>query len=152
MSKLLFLSFGVWLAASASGAAAQTLYRCGNTFSQTPCGDGAREVRAAGVAQPVVAPPLGPIDGVRETDLAARCVHAIRSIPSWKDRESLKVSRPERAAAGVARDVNGRRIAVVPWYAQVNAKNSYGGYTGDKMANCYFDSTESRIVDLYIEK
>lgn len=136
---------------AAGDVGAQTMYRCGSTFSQTPCGEGAREVRAAGVAQPVVAPPLAPIDGVRETDLAARCVHAIGSIPSWKDRESLKVSRPERATAGGVRDVDGRRLAVVPWYAQVNAKNSYGGYTGDKMANCYFDSTESRIVDLFIQ-
>jgi hypothetical protein len=152
MSKLPFFCFGVLLATLAGGASAQTLYRCGNTFSQTPCGEGAREVRAAGVAQPVVAPPLAPIDVKRETDLAAQCLYAIRSIPAWKDRESLKISRPERATAGVARDVNGRRIAVVPWYAQVNAKNSYGGYTGDKMANCYFDSTESRIVDMFIEK
>lgn len=152
MSKLLFLFLGCGLSIAGGAAEAQTMYRCGNNFSQTPCGDGAREVRAAGVAQPVVAPPLAPIDRVRETDLAARCLHAIRTIPSWKDRESLKISRPERAAAGVARDIDGRRIAVVPWYAQVNAKNSYGGYTGDKMANCYYDSTESKIVDLYIEK
>ncbi|AVQ83806.1 hypothetical protein [Variovorax sp. PMC12] len=150
MSKMLFLLLGGLASVAVAGASAQTLYRCGNTFSQTPCGEGAREVRASGVAQPVVPPPLAPIDKKRETDLAARCIHAIRTIPSWKDRDSLKIAVPERATAGVARDVEGRRIAVVPWYGQVNAKNSYGGYTGDKMANCYFDSTESRIVDLFI--
>lgn len=131
---------------------AQTMYRCGSTFSQTPCGEGAREVRAPGVAQPVVAPPLALIDAAREGELAAICMDAIRMLPAWKDRDSLKIARPQRAAAGTARDVNGRRMAVVPWYGHVNGKNSYGGYVGDKLANCYFDSTESRIVDIYIEK
>jgi len=142
-SAALFLCSPAW---------GQTLYRCGNTFSQTPCGSEAKEVRAAGVAQPVVAPPLAPLTEARRSALQAVCIEAIRSIPGWKDRDSLRIAAPERGASGVARDVDGRRIAVVPWYGQVNAKNSFGGYTGDKMANCYFDSSESKIVDLYIQR
>lgn len=128
------------------------MYRCGSTFSQTPCGDGAREVRNAGVGQPVVPPPLEPIDAAREATLATMCMAAIRSVPAWKDRDSLKIERPQRGAAGVAREVNGRRMAVVPWYGHVNGKNSYGGYVGDKIANCYFDSSESRLVDIYVQQ
>lgn len=36
----------------------------------------------------------------------------------------------------------------MPWYSSVNGKNSYGGYTGEKWAVCYFDMQESRIVDM----
>jgi hypothetical protein len=51
----------LWLATSAAPTAAQELYRCGNTYSQTPCGANAATVRSHGDAVADTAP--GPRGG-----------------------------------------------------------------------------------------
>lgn len=129
---------------------AQTMYRCGSTFSQTPCGTDAKEVRAAGVGQPVIVPPVPPIDEARRATLARICTEVIKTIPAWKDRDSLRITPPTRSEVGVVREVGGRRIPVIPWDSQVNGRNSFGGYTGDKAATCYFDMAETKVVDLFV--
>lgn len=142
----------VCLTVMGATAGAQTMYKCGTTFSQTPCAPDAKEVRAAGVPQPVVAPPLPAATPQREAELAVKCHLALRDIPAWKDRESLRIEPPSRGREAVVRDINGVRRPVIPYYTTINARNSYGGYTGEKAAACYFDMAEERIVDLTTDR
>jgi hypothetical protein len=72
--------------ASAMPARAQQMYRCGNAFSQTPCGPNAAVIKSAGVPQPA-----GPVDPETKAAIEADCRQWIRNVPLWKDRESVRI-------------------------------------------------------------
>lgn len=136
---------GLALLCLSISASAQTMYRCGNTFSQQPCSAGAKEVPTSGVPQPIVATVASP-DQVEKMKVA--CRSWITNVPSWKDRSSIQIGEikrldPER------RDVAGRSQLVVPYMALVNAKNSMGGYTGERPYGCYTNGDETKIIDWY---
>lgn len=122
---------------------AQTIYRCGNTFSKTPCGVGASEFAVVQDDAPKVAPVK--VDPIKVDAMKAECLSMIRNRPQWKDRDSLKISNPLRMPSET-RQVDGASVSVIPYHAFVNAKNSYGAYAGDRSAFCYANETETKIV------
>lgn len=135
------------------GAHAQKLYRCGNTFSQIPCGADAQEMKAAGVPQPVPTSALEELTPERYAELRAICEAGVRSIPAWKDPDSVKIGAVRRGNRTIAMDfASGRRRAVAPWFVTVNARNGFGGYGGEKVAQCYFDPAESKLLDVYVPR
>lgn len=121
---------------------AQTMYRCGNTFSQHPCGADAQVIATVGVVQPE-----RNVDPAKITTMQTECQQWIRDKPSWKDRDSVKVSMPVRGKLDT-RTVKGVGQMVVPYRAMVNAKNSYGAYQGENTYTCYANRDESKIIDL----
>ena len=142
----------VVLACVAPHAYAQKLYRCGNTFSQVPCGQDAQEVRAAGVPQPVPTTALAELTPERHAEVQAMCERGIRMRPAWKDPDSVKITAIRRAKRTEVVTLGGKRREIAPWYAAVNAKNSFGGYTGEKIVDCYFDAKEEALLDVYVRR
>ncbi len=181
-SKIRF-ALALALLPSTFPALSQQLYRCGNTYSQTPCGGDAKEIKVQvspacqeehtryseaciqhrmreldKVTTPAVSP-----DGKK----AALQVEAAKKLPpphpdvveenlrkceskilrSLKDPESAKISEGRRAGPSLDY-VKGemRTYAAVAYHFKVNAKNSYGGYTGNKLFSCVMDLEEKTIL------
>lgn len=117
-------------------AGAQSVYKCGNTFSQTPCGSDARQISTA--PAPVV-PPSAELVATSTATCEARVRAALL------DPDAAKISNIRRAGP-VDRTVDGVRIAGVAYLVDVNAKNAFGGYTGVKTHMCIFSADESRFL------
>lgn len=128
-------------------AQAQHFYRCGNLVSQTPCGEDAKPVSSyRGFAA------AGKGDARdRTTNMTAACTEWLRNMPSWKDRDSVKIQSVQRIKTDVE-TINGLPTIIVRYSAIVNAKNSYGGYTGEKSATCYANEQETKIVHGYVSQ
>jgi hypothetical protein len=125
---------------------AQQMYRCGSTFSQQPCGPDATVIKNQGMLQPSI--PQGPGEAEKVTRMKALCREMLIRAPSWKDRDSLKVSEIYRGKADV-RTIDGMPQVVRLYVTTVNGKNSYGAYTGDKPAVCDVNEHETKVLDLY---
>ncbi|HEX3139873.1 MAG TPA: hypothetical protein VHQ87_07450 [Rhizobacter sp.] len=115
---------------------AQTLYRCGNTYSQTPCAaDAASAHLSAGVA-PDVAP------GLSGKDLCA--TEGVIQL-GFSDPESRRVGAVTRAGSE-AIPYAGKAIAVRKYHLNINAKNAAGMYTGEQTYVCYLSEDERRVL------
>ena len=147
---------------------AQSMYRCGNTFSQQPCGSDAKEMPlpkergcefeenkytskcieerykklSANSSVTEKALPL-PSDepATAETLEFARKTCEGRITMQLKDPDSAKFEQPLRL--GFRRTSGGQILRDYAVY--VNAKNSYGGYTGKKRWTCSFDQLERTV-------
>lgn len=139
--KQRFVVLAIALAAGAAGA--QQLYRCGSTFSQQPCGPDATVVPSAGVAQPNPLPPDVPAGPGVEQAAKAACVDRLRRDVTFRDPDSVKVGLVDRK--GVFRHgLLGKPVRV--YRLAVNAKNGYGGYTGEQAYMCFTDLANERDV------
>lgn len=132
----------------AAPVGAQAVYRCGNTFSQQPCGPGAT-VPESHQPRPgtfITAPPLdAPASPEVVAAAKAACAARLRQDVEFKDPDSVKVLGIERA--GFVPVPNGEaRLRV--YLMRVNAKNSYGGYVGPKDYLCYVDRADERLAVL----
>ena len=78
---------------------------------------------------------------------AALCESYLRTVPAWKDAQSLRISDVVRIGF-TTRQLHGTSLAVVQYGAMVNGKNSYGAYAGAKPAMCYLDPNETRVLDI----
>jgi hypothetical protein len=124
-------------------ASGQTMYKCGSTFSQTPCGPDAQAIATQGVIQP-----SGPADPIKVAAMKASCISFIKTVPRWKDPSSVVVEGPFRGEAKT-RTVAGRSALVREYLASANAKNSYGAMQGAKPYVCYANADETAILSLY---
>lgn len=125
----------------AAPVVAQTVYRCGSTYSATPCGEGQKELK-------VMTPSSSggrkykPVDDLATDEMKAgdekSCFDAVRA--RLKDPDSAKFSGVSRAVYEAA---PGSRQTIVMYSGYVNAKNSYGGYVGPKLFSCEL-SAESK--------
>jgi hypothetical protein len=127
------LAAGMLLAATVS---AQGLYRCGNTFSDQPCGPGAKVLVAPTETQ---RPPVKPADIPPSSEQiaanAATCERQTRSL--LKDPESARIKDISRAGTALQYR-SGKNFYGIDYRMNVNAKNSYGGYVGEKLYACVF--------------
>jgi len=121
---------------------AQVMYRCGNTFSQTQCAPDAKVIAAAGVAQPIK---QSPADPERVEKMKEECRHWIIAAPSWKDKDSVKIGTFTVAKLEY-KSVEGVNRLVRPYIAEVNAKNSYGGYVGETPHVCYANADDTKFI------
>lgn len=161
----------------AMGTPAQTMYRCGNAYSDTPCGPDVKVLNApkpkpandddylkklksdiadtersliqrrdelafVKATQPL---PTNPADPEKTAKMQEDCRIWITNVRDWKDRDSLKISAPKRGTAEY-RWVHKKAVIAWPYYALVNAKNSYGGYVGERPMACYADMAETTIL------
>jgi hypothetical protein len=77
------------------------------------------------------------------------CRKWISNVPVWKDKDSVRIGKITRDQQAETRTVRGKTMIVRPYYAGVNAKNSYGGYGGERTFVCYADAAETQVVDLF---
>lgn len=147
------------LVAALFNAQAQKLYRCGNNFSQMPCGTEAKPMYRCGgapsetpcsenngISAKVLAElNKNPTNADRVEAMKAACLVWLRTTPAWKDRDSLKFGSVTRGKFDVT-TINGSPTTVVSYLTTFNAKNSYGGYTGEKLALCYANEQENQIL------
>lgn len=138
--RIVFACCVPWFVTSANG---QTMYRCGSTFTQQPCADNAQAINAPGVPKPRKMEPI-PIDSPASLEMleAARKKCEIAILVQLKDPDSAKFSTPERG--GFRRSADRRVLR--DYLVAVNAKNSYGGYTGAKLWTCSLDADETRVL------
>jgi hypothetical protein len=151
------LFLGVLFFATLSNGQAQPLYRCGNTFSQTPCNSDAKPIyRCNGAPSQTqcesdaktIALQAKPVDVDRVEAMKAACIQWLRTVPDWKDRDSLKFGSVVRGKFDV-KTINGSSTVVVNYITSINGKNSYGAYIGEKPAVCYANEQETKILSGY---
>ena len=116
--------------------AAQQLYRCGNTYSQTPCAPDATPARISAGAAPEQAP------GASGKDLCASEGVAQLRFP---DPESTRIQSVAKSGAEVIQYA-GKPIAARKYKLTLNTKNAAGAYTGDRVYVCYLSEDERRVL------
>jgi hypothetical protein len=159
----------------------QTVYKCGSTFSQTPCANDAKKIEVkpavpidctdykhtfseacrgkstsngsnsvaeakAKVQKQIdaMSPTVPPSSEVVEAN-KKRCLAKI--VAMLKDPESARVGDVHRAP-GPEPDYETARgwSPSISYTVSINAKNSFGGYTGSKTWACSFDLAEQEIL------
>ena len=135
MSRLLFSVVGA-LVLLPTVSSAQQLYRCGNTFSQTPCAAAASAVRISPAAAPE--PPPGP----RGKEL---CSSSAPRLLQLADPGTARVESIVKADSEVIQYA-GQPIAARKYVMSINATNAYGVYMGARSYACYLSEDERRIL------
>lgn len=172
-------------------AGAQTMYRCGSTYSQTPCGAGQKEIEVKAddpceietnrysstcIMRP--SKPYSKKQSAAEENKQATEKKAKEERDEWNKRAVDKISLtipdpalvdenkktcvnqvtyllkdPESARFGnvlrIGAELDTQHGMSIPsvWYSvMVNAKNSYGGYTGSKSFICVFSTDEKKFM------
>ena len=119
-----------------SGGHAQSIYRCGNTYSTAPCDNG-KQIEAARQAV------TRPDDDSVEDHV---CAKSLKAFVAFKDPDSVKIESVTRTPRWELIEVGAQKVAVKVFYLWVNAKNSYGGYTGAKMYSCYVSEGSGKVL------
>jgi hypothetical protein len=116
----------------AAGSQAQTLYRCGNTFSQVPCAADAASARVSSHT-----PDARPGREVCTTEGVARL-----GLP---DPEGVKIVSVQRGGAEVIQFA-GKSLVARRYDLALNPRNAYGAYTGVQHYACYLSEDEQRVL------
>lgn len=131
---------------------AQTMYRCGNNYSQTPCGADAKKVDIV-VPQKSNSSVSRKLKDESTDEIKAKTVELCKAavIARLKDPESARFSGIERSNSLERRIPlpDGPLLKTSGVNGYVNAKNSMGGYTGNKLFFCSVDyETESKVLEV----
>ena len=124
------------------------VYRCPDASGRTVI----QQVPCAGGQQMNVKPAAGKAGAdvaATRSAAAALCEAALRKAPAWKDPDSVQISDVVRVGFTTIQ-LHGTTLAVVKYCATTNAKNSYGGYVGQKPAFCYLNGTETKVLDIKV--
>ena len=116
----------------------QNLYKCGNTYSQTPCAPSAEPIK---VHEDHVGTVSNPGQG-QELCRSALPRMAHLNDPYSAVVESVGEARHDTLKIGTE-VVMVKRIDVI-----MNSKNSYGAYTGSKLYRCYVSVDEQRLLEI----
>lgn len=106
------------------------VYRCGATYQSQPC-DGGRQLEIRSTAP-----------AVSQERAKAFCDTLLQA--RLKDPDSAKMDGDWRYIG--AQRYDGQ--AALAWGRMVNAKNSFGGYTGEKPVVCYLSPDGERMLGL----
>ena len=117
-------------------AVAQQMYKCGNTYSQTPCDKTAERTKITMDAR--AAPPPGLIGKELCKTMVPRTV-------TLKDPYSARIDAVNDQVPEVIKVAN-EPIMARRFDVALNAKNSYGAYTGAKIYLCYLSEDQTRVL------
>lgn len=129
------LAFAV-LCAWPTATLSQQLYRCGNTYSQTPCAPDATPARISAGAAPEQAV------GSSGKDLCASEGVARLRFP---DPQSTRIQSVVKSGAEVIQYA-GKPMAARKYKLTLNTKNEVGAYTGDRVYLCFLSEDERRVL------
>lgn len=141
------LIFALFLAATATASAEP--YRCNVNgqvvYQETPCYLTARPADRAPPAAASAAPEpatqsAGPIEAGKQL-----CRSQASSHVAWKDPESVRIGSVYGGQMTVI-DLGSVKTSGRQFFVDINAKNSYGGYVGQKPLVCYTSQDGTRIV------
>ena len=135
MNRLLFTALAA-IVAFPVASEAQQLYRCGNTFSQTPCAAAASAVRISPAAAPE--PPPGP----HGKEL---CSSSAPRLLQLTDPNTARIESIVKVDSEVIQYA-GQPIAARKYLMSINATNVYGVYMGARSYACYLSEDERRIL------
>ncbi len=124
------------LLALPSALQAQGLYRCGNTYSQTPCAPDATARPIFSGAAPEKA------QGLTGYDLCAAAAPAAAGTP---EPESARVRQLSPRKAEVIQYA-GQGVAAHRYDLGVDAKTRYGVYSGETPFSCWVSEDQARIL------
>lgn len=132
MNKMLMVFlFVIYSQATMAG----TAYRCGNVFSQTPCGENAKEQALY----------KGSADA--SDDFISVCLGEAKKRIQFKDPESLRVESSSKPTAKVI-DYADAKIMVYEVVVNINGKNSYGAYNGAEPYICHLSQDKKRVLNI----
>jgi hypothetical protein len=123
----------------ATGANAQKMYRCGNVYSQTPCGS-VDQKEVSTLRHETPATPLA--EGAK-----AECQRQLLQQVQFNDPESVRIESITRGQADVF-TIKDLRLEGRPYQMMVNAKNSNGGYPGATPFRCIVTLDERRVLQI----
>ena len=123
------------IAASASTAGAQTLYRCGNVYSQTPCAPGAAAVKARPNAVADAAP--GPQGGELCSATVARELQI-------DDTSPVQIASVTKAPAEVIQYAD-KPTATRKYIVKLGVK-PYTAFDGPRSFTCHLSEDERRVL------
>jgi hypothetical protein len=117
---------------------AQQLYRCGNTFSQTPCAPDAKaqSVRAGAAADKV--------EGLSGYDLCASVAPKAAGFP---EPDTAQV-QPAGDRKSEVIQYAGQPTAAFRYDLNVNAKTVYGVMSGPQAYSCWVSEDQRRVLQL----
>lgn len=141
--RLLHTFAALGLALFSATCSAQTVYRCGNSFQDTPCPGAPIKV------QPGLSEIEKAADPEKERFMIAACEQAVRAHPGWKDPTSLLMA-PVRRGKEEYRLIGNKKLPVRAYITGVNAKNSYGAYVGETFVACYANLEETELLNVYV--
>lgn len=131
-------SFFLALFAVAAGSAgAQTMYRCGNTYSQTPCAPDAVPKRSLSDA-----PAEKSGGGAQGYELCAS--HAPTSVDT-PEPQSARVQQVGLRRAEVIQYAD-KPVAAHRYDLTVDAKTVYGVYSGPQPYSCWLSEDQRRVL------
>lgn len=131
------------LAASTFAVHAQTMYRCGSTYADQPC---ALDAKVLNAPKPKAAR-LPDLAAAPEVEKRAKEMCRRALMGTLKDPESARFGMIYRGALDQITDQQtGKNYEVRRYGARINAKNSYGGYTGEKRFGCAFNYEETELT------
>ena len=117
---------------------AQTMYRCGNQYSQTPCGKDAETKRLPASAVP---------DRGAEGDGKTLCMSVAPTRLGLADPDSARFEAVEKSADTVIQHA-GQPIAAKTYLMLINPKGPYGAYLGARPYVCHLSQDEQRILKI----
>lgn len=143
-AKSLCLHTGVggraaWLLGSltlASAAHAQQLYKCGNTYSQTPCATDAKPSKLHQGAAPEKAP------GASGFEL---CALTAKSAVGTPEPESARVRQVQQRVSEVIQ-YSGQALPSHRYDLTVDARTQYGVFSGPVAYSCWLSEDQARVL------
>lgn len=121
-------------------ADAQTVYRCGNTISQTPCGPDAEAKRVLGAPPAPASRPASPTG-------QALCAEAALQLSGTPEPASARVTQLAPRRVEVIRYAN-QPLAAFRFELAVDAKTAYGLYSGPRPFSCWLSEDQARVLQL----
>lgn len=134
--KTLLLIVAITLGAHAGFASAQQMYKCGNTFSQTPCAPDA-------VARPVqssAAPEA--VGGLSGYEL---CAAAARKMANSPEPETARI-QPVGERRSEVIEYAGKPIATHRYDLAIDAKTQFGVFSGLQPYTCWLSEDQRRVL------
>lgn len=122
--------------AMASAAHAQQLYKCGNTYSQTPCATDAKPTRLHQGAAPDRAP------GATGFEL---CASKAKSAVGTPEPESARVQPLGQRLSEVIQ-YSGQPLSTHRYDLTVDAKTQYGVFSGPVAYSCWLSEDQARVL------
>jgi len=122
--------------------AAQQLYRCGSTFSQTPCATAASAVRVPSGAAPDAPPASQP------KELCSAATVGVMQLPD------ANMARVESVVKGSSEAIQyaGQPMVARTYLVSVNVANACGMYAGAKVHTCYVSEDEQRVLKVVLKR
>ncbi|MGE6316457.1 hypothetical protein ACQKC1_11885 [Shewanella baltica] len=115
------------------------IYKCTidgvESYSQDPCADDAQLI--------TVTPPVKLHSGehLNEDELVQQCIDRLKIVGDFKDPDSIKVMG--HFFEWLEDDSGPRRVLQL----RINAKNSYGGYSGADFHPCFLNHSGTKLSD-----